>query len=74
MIEFLVDYIEKKGYTVRVHSGVLLIEKWVGDDCCGYGWAISRYDLHQDMKSCLLHHFDNYIAEQMEECIRTYKG
>jgi hypothetical protein len=45
MIEALIDYIQKKGYSVSVAPGILLIRKKIGSQTAGLNWAVSQFDL-----------------------------
>lgn len=65
MIEAIVDYIQQRGFTVRVYTNVLVIRKKGAEGICGADMSIPQCDLTHaqfDALSYWLRVADAYMA------------
>lgn len=72
MIEYIIDYIQKKGCVIRVHQCVLCFTRPGYEGIIQVSWSISSYDLQDQLLPYLLGIADKYIW-QIDVAIEEHK-
>jgi hypothetical protein len=69
MIEVLVDYIEKKGFFVKVFKGYIVICKYLGEYSMEFGWALAPHELSGSIPRDVLFDQADYYMGYIKDAI-----